>query len=161
MTAVVLDSAGVTQHSERSISKISSEPDTHMSRRISAGTENGLPTGPFKKRHLCWRPTHCWERKLLYRGSRSRKHVAGTSLGEKDDCVAQAGDITLNQTWLRQRSTFSVVAVRVAACISGSATLIECVRSITLRKQSAKGPEFGLFVCLKGITALAPSVSAC
>jgi hypothetical protein len=25
---------------------------------------------------------------------RSRKHVAGTSLGEENDCVAQAGDIT-------------------------------------------------------------------
>jgi hypothetical protein len=56
---------------------------------------------------------------------RSRKYVAGTSLGEENDCVAQAGDITLNQTWLRRRSTFSVVAVRVAAYISGSATLIE------------------------------------
>jgi hypothetical protein len=56
---------------------------------------------------------------------RSRKHVAGTSLGEENDCVAQAGDITLNQTWLRQRTIFSVVAVRVAACISGPATLIE------------------------------------
>ena len=56
---------------------------------------------------------------------RSRKHIAGTSLGKENDCVAQAGDITLNQPWLRQRSTFSVVAVRVAACISGSATLIE------------------------------------
>ena len=41
---------------------------------------------------------------------RSRKHIAGTSLGKENDCVAQVGDITLNQTWLRQRSTFSVVA---------------------------------------------------
>ena len=56
---------------------------------------------------------------------RSREHVARTSRGEENDCVAQVGDITLNQTWLRQRSTFSVVAVRVAACISGSATSIE------------------------------------
>jgi hypothetical protein len=56
---------------------------------------------------------------------RSRKYVAGTSLGEENDCVAQAGDITLNQTLVGQRSTFLAVAVRVAACISSSATLIE------------------------------------
>ena len=62
---------------------------------------------------------------IVYFLLRSRKRVAGTSLAEENDCVAQAGDITLNQPWLRQRSTFSVVVVRVAACISDSATLIE------------------------------------
>jgi hypothetical protein len=28
---------------------------------------------------------------------RSRKHIAGTSLGKENDCVAQVGDITIKR----------------------------------------------------------------
>jgi hypothetical protein len=75
--------------------------------------------------------------------------------------VAQAGDITLNQTLLRQFSTFSMAAVRVAACISDSASLVECVRYIELCNQQT-GQESGLSVFLLKLTMthLRPSRAA-
>ena len=45
MAVVAFDSIGVTQHNERNISNISSEPYTHLRRRISKGTETGPQLG--------------------------------------------------------------------------------------------------------------------
>src|SRR5580704_4889685 len=75
--------------------------------------------------------------------SRSGKRVAGTLLGgwNGEHCVVPSGDITLSHALLKQRSTFSAAAVRVAACISDSASPIESVRYVESRKQSAKSPR--------------------
>src|SRR5580658_5272321 len=75
--------------------------------------------------------------------SRSRKYAAGRSreVQSENSCAAEAVDISANQTLVRQHSTLSVGAVKVAVCMSDSVALIECDRDIESRKHSATSPR--------------------
>jgi hypothetical protein len=60
-----------------------------------------------------------------------------------------------------RQSIMPVGAVQVTACMSGSATLIERLRDVELRKESAKSPGIPPLRRLTGIAALGQSAAAC